>query len=113
MITGWVNDPLDYGLLFNVAVLLSRWEGFGLVLPEYMYMEKPIVATKADAIPHVIGDAGLMVDIDDHKAVAESVIRLYEDKELMCQVIAKGKERVKLFDAQNTAKETISIFCNL
>ena len=109
-ITGWVDDPIDYEGLFDVAVLLSRWEGFGLVLPEYMYMGKPIVATKADAIPYVVGDAGLLVDIDDYKMAAESVIRLYEDKGLREQLINKGKERVKLFDAQRTADEHAELF---
>lgn len=110
LITGWVDDPIDYEGLFDVAVLLSRWEGFGLVLPEYMYMEKPIVATKADAIPYVVGDAGLLIDIDDYKAAAESVIRLYEDRGLREQIMNKGKERVKLFDAQRTADEHAELF---
>lgn len=110
LITGWVTDPLDYGELFDVAVLLSRWEGFGLVLPEYMFMEKPIVATKADAIPYVLGDAGLLVDIDDYKAAAKSVIKLYEDKEFRCQLIEKEKGRVKLFNAQKTADEHCEMF---
>ncbi len=109
-ITGWVDDPIDYEGLIDVAVLLSRWEGFGLVLPEYMYMGKPIVATKADAIPYVVGDAGLLVDIDDFKAASESVIRLYEDKELRRLLISKGKERIKLFDAQRTADEHAELF---
>lgn len=109
-ITGWVEDPIDYMGVFDVAALLSRWEGFGLVLPEYMYMGKPIVATKADAIPYVVGDAGLLVDVDDYKAAAESVIRIYEDKELRSQVIEKGRERVKRFDAQRTADEHAKLF---
>lgn len=109
-ITGWVDDPIDYMGVFDVATLLSRWEGFGLVLPEYMFMGKPIVATKADAIPYVVGDAGVLVDIDDYKAAAESVIRMYEDKGLRRQVIEKGKERVKLFDAQRTVDEHAELF---
>ena len=109
IITGWVDDPLDYMGVFDVGVLLSRWEGFGLVLPEYMYMEKPIVASKADAIPYVVGDAGLLVEIDDYKMAAESVIKLYEEKELRGQVIDKGRERVKMFDAQRTADEHIRV----
>lgn len=30
-ITGWVSNPLDYIRRFDIAMLLSRWEGFGLV----------------------------------------------------------------------------------
>ena len=110
LITGWVNNPLDYEGLFDVAILLSRWEGFGLVLPEYMYREKPIVATKADAIPYVVGDAGLLVEIDDYEAAAESVIKLYEDKGLGSKIIEKGRKRVNLFNAQRTADEHVGVF---
>jgi len=113
LITGWVDNPLDYEGLFDVAVLLSRWEGFGLVLPEYMFMGKPIVATKADAIPYVVGDTGLLVDIDDYIHAAEAVVKLYEDQELRSRNIEKGKERVKLFDAQRTADEHVNLIHQL
>ena len=105
-----VDDPLDYLGVFDTAMLLSRWEGFGLVLPEYMYMEKPIVATKADAIPYVVGEAGLLVDIDDHTAASEAVLRLYRDKELTSRMIQNGRERVRLFDVQRTADEHAALF---
>ena len=109
-ITGWVDNPLDYESVFDVSVLLSRWEGFGLVLCEYMYMEKPIVATKVDAIPYVVGDAGLLVEVDAYKQAAESVIRIFEDEELKRHLIEKGNERVKMFDAARTADEHIRLF---
>ena len=112
-ITGWVDDPLNYVGFFDVATLLSRWEGFGLVLPEYMLMEKPIVATKADAIPYVVGDAGILVDIDDYKKAADSVKILYEDMEIKSKVIQQGKDRVKLFNAQGTAEKHFSILKDL
>lgn len=53
-ITGWVNSPMSYVGIFDVACLLSRWEGFGLALPEYMMTGKPIVASRVDAIPNII-----------------------------------------------------------
>lgn len=112
-ITGWVEDPMSYTDVLDVAVLLSRWEGFGLVLPEYMYMEKPIVATKADAIPYVVSDAGILVDIDDYDGAAEAVIRLHNDRKLRLDIIKKGKERVKLFDAQITSDEHEKLFREL
>lgn len=31
-ITGWVDDPMSYVELFDVACLLSRWEGFGFCI---------------------------------------------------------------------------------
>lgn len=110
LITGWVDNPLDYMGLFDIGVLLSRWEGFGLVLPEYMFMNKPIVASNVDAIPYVVGDAGILVNIDDYKEAAESVIRLYRDAEFRISLVNKGKERLKLFNAQRTADEHYKLF---
>lgn len=49
-ITGWVDNPMNYVELFDVACLLSRWEGFGLALPEYMMVGKPIVASRVDTL---------------------------------------------------------------
>lgn len=109
-ITGWVDDPLDYINLFDVATLLSRWEGFGLVLPEYMLMGKPIVATKAGAIPYVIGDAGLLIDVDDFNQASDSVIKLFQDKELKASIVKKGNARVNLFNANRTAYEHFQLF---
>lgn len=52
-ITGWVDEPMDYVELFDVACLLSCWERFGLVSPEYMMVGEPIVASNVDAIPPI------------------------------------------------------------
>ena len=109
VITGWVDDPLSYLDCFDVATLLSRWEGFGLVLLEYMLLGKPIVCSKADAIPYVVGDAALLVDIDDYKSAAESVVKLHDDKDLMIKNIEEGRKRVRMFDARKTAGESLAL----
>lgn len=105
LITGWVDDPLDYAGCFDIATLLSRWEGFGLVLPEYMLLGKPIVATKVDAIPYVVGDAGILVDADDYKQTSARIVELANDKKLYKSLVEKGSERVQLFNVQRTADE--------
>lgn len=77
IITGWVDNPAEYINLFNVAMLLSRWEGFGLVLIEYMIAKKPIVASNVDAIPNIINNNvdGVLIDINDIKDVRDSVLK--------------------------------------
>ena len=110
LITGWVDDPLDYLGAFDVATLLSRWEGFGLVLPEYMASGKPIVACGIDAIPEVLGDAGLCVDSDDYKRAAEAVLAIRNDSQLRNRMVERGLDRVKRFDARRVASEHARLF---
>lgn len=90
--TGWVDNPQDYVALFDVAVLLSRWEGFGLVLPEYMLERKPIVAAQVDAIPELIQDGvnGLLVATEDSAAAGNAVYELYRNEELRESLARQG-----------------------
>ncbi|MDO5416767.1 MAG: glycosyltransferase family 4 protein [Lachnospiraceae bacterium] len=116
LITGWVEHPIDYVELFDIAMLLSRWEGFGLVLPEYMMAGKPIVATKVDAIPDIIKNQvnGLLVETDDVEAVCKSVIELHENNNLREQLVVNGKEDVhKKFDVTRVSHEHNILFLNL
>ncbi|WP_394871367.1 glycosyltransferase family 4 protein [Clostridium butyricum] len=90
LITGWVDEPMEYIELFDQAMLLSRWEGFGLVLPEYMIARKPIIATEVDAIPNLISnnENGMLVGMDAIEEVAatsEVLINDTDKSELMIQ----------------------------
>ena len=113
VITGWVDNPLDFAGCIDVCVLLSRWEGFGLALPEYMILGKPIVACRVDAIPEILGKAGILVDPNDYQMAADAVIRLYENEELREKLIRAGKQRVKQFNAVRTADEHAELFRSL
>ena len=112
-ITGWVDNPMDYVELFDVACLLSRWEGFGLVLPEYMMARKPIVATRVDAIPNIIQDEknGLLVDVDDATKASEAVQRIYQDDGLRYRMVAQGfKDVHNKFNARRVSEEHGKLF---
>ena len=116
MITGWVNNAISYMNLFDVGTLLSRWEGFGLVLAEYMLCGIPIVASKVDAIPYVVrdGEDGVLVPVDDPEAVAQKIFSLFKDSSLCKTLINNGKITVqRRFDGKRLAKEHEFLFESL
>lgn len=115
-ITGWVDNPMSYVELFDVACLLSRWEGFGLALPEYMMAGKPIVASNVDAIPNIIrdGENGLLVKVDDAIGASEAVLRIYHENDLKNKLVARGLEDVhKNFDVKRVSYEHEMLFENI
>lgn len=115
-ITGWVDNPLSYIMLFDQALLLSRWEGFGLVLAEYMKLGKPVVATEINAIPDLITDHdnGLLVDVDNVQQIVTAVLNIYNNKELRRKLINNGLKRVDaFFDIKRVASEHEQMFLNL
>ena len=112
-ITGWIDNPMSYMELFDVACLLSRWEGFGLVLPEYMMVGKPIVASRVDAIPNIIrdGENGLLVEADDATGASKAVLQIYRESGLRDRLVAQGfKDVHKRFNARRVSEEHEKLF---
>ena len=93
LITGWVSNPLEYIQLFDQAMLLTRWEGFGLVLTEYMLAEKPIITTRVGAVPDLMqhGKNGVMIDVGDIEGIAEASYKLYTDNEYRQTLVSNGQ----------------------
>ena len=116
LVTGWIDNPYDYINLFDQALLLSRWEGFGLVLAEYMLMKKPIVATAVDAIPDLIEDKenGYLVEIDNYEMVANNVIALYKNEEERLRISENGFNKVnELYKIERVVSEHLVLYNDL
>lgn len=112
-ITGWVDNPLSYVELFDIAALLSRWEGFGLVIPEYMMAGKPVVVTEVDAIPDIVTDHvnGILVPMDNPRAACTAVLELYKNVELRNKLISQGLKDVhEKYDAKRVSKQHGELF---
>ncbi|MBI3321910.1 MAG: glycosyltransferase family 4 protein [Candidatus Omnitrophica bacterium] len=80
---GEVSDIRIPLALADVFVFTSRWpEAFGLTLVEAMAAGKPIVATRAGAVPEVIRHdvEGWLVASDDPGSMAEGIARLLNDR---------------------------------
>lgn len=115
-ITGWVDNPREYIEKFDIAMLLSRWEGFGLVIAEYMYLKKPIIATNVDAIPELIHDEknGIIVTKDNVQEIVSAVKRYYTDESFRNKVIENSYNDVQeKFNGNRMARDHEKLFESL
>lgn len=82
---------------FDVFVLPSVMEGFGLVLLEAMALKKPVVATSVGGIPEVVQDGvtGILVSPRDPKPLAEAIQRLLQNPQMRFEMGAAGRARVE------------------
>lgn len=116
VVTGWTNKPYSYLKAFDVAMLLSRWEGFGLAIVEYMAAEKNVVATRADAIPSLIEDGkdGFLVDIDNSEQAADKVLWLHNHPNEAEEMRQKAQRKVKSkYDINRVVQQHIDMFNEL
>jgi glycosyltransferase involved in cell wall biosynthesis len=103
----------DVRLLFQSAealLLLSRYEGFGLPLLEAMASGTPVIASNATSLPEVIGDAGIIVPIDNPIATAEALRLIVIGGEKRESLIVRGYERASHFTWEQCAQQTINIY---
>lgn len=113
VITGWTDEPYAYLKTFDVAMLLSRWEGFGLAVVEYMAAEKNVVATRIDAIPTLIEDGvdGLLVEVDNPQDAADKVLWLYNHPEEAVEMRRKAlKKVIENYDINRVVNQHIDMF---
>lgn len=112
-ITGWVDNPYSYMKIFDVGVLLSRWEGFGLAVPEMMYCGVPVVSSSVGGLREIITDGrnGLLVPPDDPEKAADAVIRILDDQALMDHLRTNGRRTVlRRYDGRRMAEEMEKIY---
>ncbi len=116
IITGEVNNAIQYANLFDIAVLTSRWEGFGLVLPEYMLAKCPIVAFDVDAVSEIVknGCQGILVDAENIRQLSEAIIKLYKNKNLRNLMGENGYlKAINEFNIKRVCKEHELLFKSL
>jgi glycosyltransferase involved in cell wall biosynthesis len=77
----------------SVFVAASEHEGFCVPVVEAMALKVPIVAYGTTAVPHTVGDAGLVWDEPDPFLLAQSVDCLVRDGDLRQSLIERGRRR--------------------
>ncbi|MCL4401432.1 MAG: glycosyltransferase family 4 protein [Acidobacteria bacterium] len=87
----------------DVFCLPSVQEGFGIVFLEAMAAGKPVVATRAAAVPEVVPH-GLLANPESEQATAAAIESLYRDAGLRAAQAASGLEWVRQFDAPRVAR---------
>jgi glycosyltransferase involved in cell wall biosynthesis len=110
-LTGYLRGPEKVALLAGAEALVfaSLYEGFGFPVLEAMAAGTPVLTSDLSSLPEVAGDAALLVDPRSEKAVAEGMERLLEDANLRARLAAAGRERVRKFRWEDTARRTARV----
>jgi len=109
---GYVADE-DLPALYTLADLFvfpSLYEGFGLPPLEAMACEIPVVTSNVSSLPEVVGDAALMVDPHDVRALAEAMQEFLSDRDLRIEMVRRGVVRAQRFSWSQAARKLLDVY---
>jgi glycosyltransferase involved in cell wall biosynthesis len=84
-IHGFVHNPYAFIQRASLFVLSSKWEGFGNVLVEALYLNKPVISTACECGPAEIlkgGEFGSLVSVGKAEELAQAMIRHVQTEQI-------------------------------
>ena len=90
-----VANPYPWLQAFDILVVASRTEAFGLVVLEAMTLGTPVVAFDVGGLSEPLGDTGVLVTPEDPKALADAVESLISDPERRRRLAQAGQARAR------------------
>jgi glycosyltransferase involved in cell wall biosynthesis len=112
ILTGYVADE-DLPALYRAArafVYPSLFEGFGLPPLEAMACGTPVVTSDVSSLPEITGDAALLIDPNDERALANALIEIVNDERLRAELREKGIAQAKKFTWRDAAEKTLRLY---
>lgn len=112
---GWI-DLSELETLYREATLLvfpSRYEGFGFPLTEAMERGLPVACSNRSSLPEIGGDAVAYFNPDDPENMANVILYLIDNGNILQQMREKGFKQVKKFSWEESARKLLNIFNEL
>jgi glycosyltransferase involved in cell wall biosynthesis len=112
---GVLDDP-ELARLYaagTVFVYPSRYEGFGLPLLEAMACGACVASAAASAMAEVVGNAGLLTDVDNAAVLAQALGALLRDPARQATLRGAARRRADEFTVGRMAEATYQVYRSL
>jgi glycosyltransferase involved in cell wall biosynthesis len=95
----------------DISIVPSLYDNSPYTCLEAMSCGRPVIGTNAGGTPEYIGDAGVLIEPKDSKAIAQALIALLKDEKKRKALGQMARERVlKLFQRTAVAEQTAELY---
>ncbi len=91
----------------------TLYEGFGLPALEALACGVPVVGSNASSVPEIVGEAGILVDPQDARAMAGALIAVCTDDALHDALSERALKQAEKFSWEKCARETVEAYENV
>jgi glycosyltransferase involved in cell wall biosynthesis len=89
-------------------------EQFGMVLVESMASGRAVVSTLSGSIPEVVGDAGVLVQPEDPRALSDSLLEFVKSDQMRQEYGLRARIRAEtVFDSRLVARQIGQVYEHL
>jgi glycosyltransferase involved in cell wall biosynthesis len=120
------TNGIEYKNLFNIShdkvidlykccdllCFPSFYEGFGLPIIEAQAIGRPVITSNYGAMKEIAGDAALFVDPTRTEQISDAINVLINSREIRGNLIRKGLENVRRFEAVEVSREYAEVYKN-
>ncbi len=113
--TGYITEEEKKSLYENASLFLypSLYEGFGMPIAEAMSLGVPVICSNTSAMPEVGGEAAVLVNPFDIKAMEDAMLSVISDTEKRKQMSEKGVMQSRNFNWDTSAKELVKLYSSV
>jgi L-malate glycosyltransferase len=97
----------------DVLVVTSEHEGYCVPVVEAMTVGLPVVAFRQGALPEVLGDGGVLVDVKDPYTLASTIATVVADASLRERLAVRATARLAELDLDTAADRFVSAIVEL
>jgi glycosyltransferase involved in cell wall biosynthesis len=112
ILTGLRENTAAIMPAFDVGVVPSRREAFGIAALEMMRMKVPVIVAPVGGLPELVQDGrtGVMLPELSPAAIAQAIRRLKEDAALRGQLAHNGFEHAGRFDGSRAVQQIVEVY---
>ncbi len=102
---GFITDE-EKNMLYQRAdafIFPSLYEGFGMPPLEAMAWDCPVVCSQTASLPEIVGDAAVLVDPLDERAIADGILKVLSDRTFKSSLVQRGRVQIRKFTWESSA----------